>query len=339
MPCRQLFIELTKYHDETLYVLVKKYASPGDILLCSSKLAESPLVRDLDKLTLKMPRFWEYVGMLRRERVQVVYFNTIETPRAIAYYIIAFVFRIRLVCLLHNVDCFYKLNANQTVRKRFFRHVGGRFVNVTADNQLVLSRRIQSHLRQRNIDTEHLESTPLREFALRYANSHLPPLDPKARYAGAVGAIDFARRRYDPILDIDETILRAHNLRFLVIGDSTRANGPEFRAKVETLGRRNDFFFFDRYVRYEQLFACILRCDFLFALTAGGGYGQYKTAAVLSFGEALQKPVIFGHEEFELCDVDGQSVFASRDISEVVERAIALGDQHRSLGLSDRRQT
>ncbi len=127
------------------------------------------------------------------------------------------------------------------------------------------------------------------------------------------GKIEFSRRDYPELISIAKS-LQGVKIKFIILGDSLKADGPEFRRKADSEGVSGFFCFFEGYISYEVFFEEIQKCDVIMPLIhpAAFDYRKYlesKISASFNLAFSFKKPLLL-HASFSgIPEFNGRAFF------------------------------
>lgn len=119
----------------------------------------------------------------------------------------------------------------------------------------------------------------------------------KALRVGIPGSVERTRRDYDGLLQALKAKPPRRPVEFVVLGDSSRGQGPELKAQVKAAGLERLFLFFDGYLSASDMASTLASCDLLLPLLHPGmpQYGlfsKYKVSGTFNLAYGYGKPML-----------------------------------------------
>lgn len=281
---KKIFIECNNYHDEVLYGLIRAFGSQGDYVLINSGLNSSDLIEDLysDYNIIETSKVFSIIKLFFCNRGGEVFFNTLETPKAILLFFVCLLFRYRIDLVSHNFDAFVRQGIVSR-KKRIFRGLFGDLILSKSRKIYVLSESVikwSSSCENVHQDLikkiELLKCTGLRDFRSSNVTSN-------ERYRVVIGSVDYSKRNYDRIL----AHLKMYDGKVYVLGNINLLDGLDFLERVRKLGLEERFKFFDYRVSYCEMIDAILMSEGVLMSTNKTEYGSVKVSASEVFATAL----------------------------------------------------
>lgn len=317
-------IELNSYHGECLYPQLRFLKSGGyDVTLFCNESQEA-IVSSFD-VVADRTFFWNMKSFgnllkIRRylidNRVETVILNTIQGGRVLKFTLLPFPSWMKFVGTLHNIK---KLN--------------GSF------GQKLICRKVKRIY----LLAEYLKSSFARysDMSCVSYNSAYVPICNRGRvekkngeiWAVVPGSIEYKRRDYDFLLDVakqaDECV------KFILLGNARKGEGPMFLKKVEDAGLLDRFVTFDSFVSNELFQAYMEKADWLLPLirrrtSLVDDYMNYKVSGTFILAKAYNLPMLLDSVFADVEGFDFPSVYYA-DESKFAE----LVNQKATKGLSD----
>lgn len=138
-----------------------------------------------------------------------------------------------------------------------------KIITLKIKHYFVLADFIKSSLNQNNLKP----SIQIESFYPCYYEKpqKIPPINkaPYSIHIAIPGTIEQSRRDFFGLLDILEANPLNSNIKFVVLGNSRRGDGPKIKSCIKKLNLESNFIFFDAYVTAEQMYAHIQCCDMI----------------------------------------------------------------------------
>ncbi|MEQ5874341.1 hypothetical protein [Pseudoalteromonas sp. MEBiC 03485] len=285
-----IFFELNSYHDEVLYGLVGELGGEGDCVIVNPNLTQSDLIEDL-KSTYDVRLSKSFLHVLsilikNRRSSKNAIFNTLETPKALFYYVCCFFLGYNLSFVSHNFDTFLDFGGTVKLKKKIFRNIFGNFIIKSSYKIYVLSPGVKAWLLNdeyisRGCLVGKLELLSCKNL-LNFIADGLDFERKEQNYYVVVGSVDYSKRNYESIIDF----VKGKSVKVRILGDINRLNGIEFIEEVRALGIEDKFVFHDGRLSYKDMLTQAFYSKGILMSTNRGEYGKVKVSAseVFSLG-------------------------------------------------------
>lgn len=273
-------IELNPYHGECLYSQLRYLKSDAyDVTLFCDKSHEAT-ISSFD-IVADRSFFWNMKSFgnllkIRRylidNRVETVILNTIQGGRVLKFTLLPFPSWMKFVGTLHNIK---KLNGS----------FGQKLICRKIQRIYLLAEYLKdSFARYSKIPSVSYNSS----YVPKYNGTDVEKKDGEI-WAVVPGSIEYKRRDYIFLLDVakqaDECV------KFILLGNARKGEGPMFLKKVEEVGLLDRFVTFDSFVSNELFQSYMEKADWLLPLIRRGSlladdYMNYKVSGTFVLAKA-----------------------------------------------------
>lgn len=272
-------------------------------------LAPARLFKIASQLFFYVPLMrWLLLRHIRREQPDLVIFNTIEPERN--YRVFKGLRGIRRMGLVHNP---HKLMLEDSTDERMM------FV--------CLHRHIFQH---------YAKSRNLAAYLIPFF-SQFPPLpvhNEKQRILAVQGIVSWKRRDYGLLIRMAQRLKQQgdSHIRFDIIGNSLRKQGPKLRQAVQKAGLE-EYFIFHEYLSDEAFFGRIAAADYILPLIGPEQERYLRGKATASYAHAgtYNKPMILHRETAAAWDIPPAACIRYAGDDELVEKLGSLHKQDEEL--------
>ena len=279
-------IELNPYHGECLYAQLRFLKCSGyDVTLFCDKSQERS-VTSFD-VVADQSFFWDMKSFrniikirnfLVANRVETVILNTIQGGRVLKFMLLPFPSQMTFVGTLHNIR---KLK-DSFGQKLICRKIKGVYL-------------LAEYLKK---NFEKFSKIPCSCYSSAYVPAYGSEYVEKKEgevWAVVPGSIEYKRRDYDFLLDAAKS--SDDCVKFILLGNSKKGEGPLFLKKAEDEGILEKFVTFDSFVSNELFHSYMEKCDWLLPLIRGGSsladdYMNYKVSGTFILAKAYNKPML-----------------------------------------------
>ncbi len=280
-------IELYNMHHECLYSQLLYLRSSGYevSLVCDFRNANqtdrfSELTRQIryDDFR-KIKSLFRLRRFLIKEGFDTVIFNTAQSSRVARLLLLPFPRRISFIGTIHNL----------------------RKLTDSFDQRIIFRKIKRFYLLAEYLLPTFISLSGKRDLrAQPYSSSIFPPvkLQTLEKTTGECwivvpGSIEYKRRDYEFLLDLAGNSALSPSVRFVLLGNATRSEGPSFIQKVKDLKLSEHFVWFEDFVPEETFQAYIQVADYLLPLIHGEkaleDYSLYKVSGTFVLAEAFGK--------------------------------------------------
>jgi hypothetical protein len=323
----KLFIEVYSYHMETMYPLVVKDASEGDLLLFNSRTNGVEMLDEFKqtKLDFSFKRIWR---LLRNNDVTHIYINTISL-NLYARTFQGWSKALKILCLpllkilkpnvqfigvLHEADQYCDVDVETNLRHRLFKNLVGRHLLKLFQKIYVLAPEVQQYLFKFGLKTELLSTKPLKNLVAMKQNVNSE--DSRQRIVW-IGSVDLMRRNWKPLLKLKKTGL--NNIVFDMVCDINVSDGKQLRQFVDDNGLSEHFVFRTYRPDDSELYEAVQKADYVACFYSHSGYGRYKTSGARHTALAFDKKTIVFDGVFKYIDRHGETRLEHSEINSFIK--------------------
>lgn len=290
----KLFVEKNRFHEETLYPMVKYFSeSSDDRMFFHEPSFGGQLVADLDIKKEEYSFLGVFKVLLSRARPKEIYFNTFESLDLFVLAVVAWILHVRIIVLAHNVELFYRCEGSSrhsfTSRKiKWYSPVGRSFLVKIVNEFLVLSQSVKSSIIGGDSSKVSVFST---RNLCEYPRETLEgfELNGEGLNFGVIGDILYRKRNYEMLTKIPAEFYKEHAIKVFFLGNVTQLDGPDFLDKNEDA--TNWGVFYERHLSYAELFYGVRKSDGMLSLKVSGKYVG-KVSATDHIAEAFGIPCL-----------------------------------------------
>ncbi len=256
MEKKAALIEFNTWHSECLYPQLLFLQSAGyEVTLFCDERQQKNITDIASKASsvvyFDMKKFKSLLKVRRiilNQHINIVILNTAQGNKAIKFTLLPFPNRIKFFGTIHNLG---KLN--------------------TSLGQSLICRRVHNLF----ILADYLKySAPTDKYNIQpYSPCYLPDYlevnidKPKGQiWAVVPGSVEYKRRDYDYLLKMAQNPEFPTNVRIVILGNSSKGEGPLFTEKINQLGLAEKFVTFNQFVSNDIFYAYIRKADYLLAL-------------------------------------------------------------------------
>lgn len=137
-------------------------------------------------------------------------------------------------------------------------------------------------------------------------------------WAVVPGSVERKRRDYDFLLRIAQTPDFPTNVRIIILGNSSRGEGPQFAEQVRQLGLSDKFLIFNKFISNDTFYSYIRKADYLLALinpdsSFANDYMRLKLSGTFILSKAVGRNLLIHSMFASLKDFTYPSVFYDND--------------------------
>jgi hypothetical protein len=174
---------------------------------------------------------------------------------------------------------------------------------VSSTGQKIISKKIKSYY----VLADYMEHSfpQIKGIKQQHINCAYNPSFPKRKLNKASneiwvtipGSIEYKRRDYDFLLTLIEHKEKTQNIKFILLGNSSRFEGPLFIDKIKENGVENNFIWFESFVPNDLFYNYMIQSDFLLPLIhpstpSANDYLKYKVSGTFIQSQAYSKLMI-----------------------------------------------
>lgn len=254
---RVAFIDFYTYHTECIYPQLKYMQDSGYTVDLYHDVRTASRMKPFQALTSnivafdfkKLTSFWKLRQAIARGNYDRVVFNTASGSAMLKFALMPLPRKPKYVGTIHNLS---KLT--------------------TSFGQKLITRKLKHYF---VLDKYLLKFAPQKEGL--FFSSFSPAIKAPGSYKETVekpenefwltipGSIEYKRRDYDSLLKVANFNFEK-NVRFILLGNSQKGDGPDFLARIEAAGVADKFITFDGFVPDEVFNAYIKQTDALLTL-------------------------------------------------------------------------
>jgi len=308
-----ILIEMNNYHDEVLYSAASSLIESGEYnisIITTMFNAENLLIKELkniininilDNLDNRNNKFINYLKILKiikMNKPDLLVFNTLEDTK-LSLFAIIFLSKYKIIRVLHNVKRI-KFNLNFKNNAKMLTELVLR--NIIRKN-IVLNYEVYKYSLENNlINRNKLDYSYFIDY---YFNNiieyieNIPEVIKKEKnkiYIGIQGNIEFKRRNYNILLSLLDICNKQErdNIRFILIGDCSKGDGPNYLNIIKEKGYSSNFIIYKYFLKYENYFKILMQCDFLMNLIDNSTkeYNETKLTSTENMSYIFKKYVI-----------------------------------------------
>lgn len=257
----------------------------------------------------KMGSLWNLRKFIVKSEYSHLIFNTAQGNKMLKFAIFPLPRKIKTFGILHNVN---KIKTSK----------GQKFICKKISSFFVLANYMKTHLHGnkglRSQQINLIYHPPIKDIP----NIHK---EKNTCWIGIPGTIEFKRRDYNFLLKLTSTESFPDNCKFVLLGNSTKQEGPDFIQRIKKLGIENYFIWFDDYVPDGLFHAYMEKMDYLLPLIhpstqSAYDYLKYKVSGTFIQAKAYSKPLIC-HQIFNKNDFDFPAIYykTTEDIFSIIE--------------------
>lgn len=255
MKTKVALIELFNYHSEVLYSHIKflKDANTEIIVFVdeSSRKAMSDLGLNVDTYFFDFNKFSSLLALrtfIIKNNFDKVIVNTLQGSRALKFSILPFPKRIKFVGVLHNTSKLETSFGQKIISKcinRFF--LLAKYVSVPENVSA-------------NIEVSYFNPC----YFANYENRELSKGD--EIWMTIPGGVSLRKKDFDFLIKLAQHPMLKENVRFVLLGNIKRDNGPELYEKLKEKNLLDRFKIFDSFIPNELFHSYIQQSDYLMPL-------------------------------------------------------------------------
>lgn len=283
---RTAIVEFNTWHGECLTPQIAYLKANGDdvTLICPKKTTTAIAPRVLDGVELvtcdekkSVANVWRVWRTLWRGGFDAIVLNTAQGSECLKLSLLPKPRNTAIVGTIHNL-------------KKLTSSTGQRLVNRMLDGILVIAPYLIPHVPQIGKPTGYyspLKGAPLASTPLEKGTD---------TWLVVPGSIEFKRRNFKTLIDI-ATATRGLPIKYVILGNSTKADGPELKRMVSDAGLDEAFVFFDGFVDAVTFDAYVSAADYLLPLIDdklpnGADYLTRKTSGTFSLSARFGKTML-----------------------------------------------
>lgn len=278
-------VEFNTWHGECLTPQIAYLKAHGDdiTLICPRRTTSAIDKSVLDGIDITlcpekkgMANVWHVWRILWRGGFDAIILNTAQGSECLKLCLLPKPRRSVIVGTIHNL-------------KKLTHSFGQRHVVRRLDGILVIAPYLVPHIPPTGIPTAYYSPLP--------AATATSQIDKGGdRWIVVPGNVEFKRRNYGSLIDIAKAA-KGRAVKFIVLGNSQKAEGPEFRKTVCEAGLDEIFIFFDSFVDSETFDAHVVAADYLLPLIddklpSGADYLTNKTSGTFSLSARFGKTML-----------------------------------------------
>jgi len=309
-----LFLEFGESHSEVFYSYFKALEGSYELHLCLNEKLQPHLPKKQFHQSVtyfsqqgrlkRLQAVWSALKCIRKIDPDLILINTAQS-KVVRLFCTLYWGRARLVGIHHNPQALLSSSTQKLINLRIKKY-------------FVLADFICKNLLEK-ISTQ----ISLQTFYSVYFETaqEAPPSEPLFVIPGTV---EQDRRDYWGFVDWlaqNKHELRP-DIRFAIVGNSRRGDGPELKARVQAAGLENHFIFFDQFVSNEVLFDYLKRASGIIGLIHPGlrwfkEYRLYKISGAYNLAYGFKLPLLM-HEDFSN-EAEFKDIMVSYNKSNLVE--------------------
>lgn len=283
-----IIIELNNYHTECIYaqaLYLKKSGFSVEVICSLNAFKHIEYLRDICPVkSYDFSKAWSYIKLwwyLLRQKNSLTVLNTAQGSKVLKLLTLPTFRKIKFYGIIHNLK---KLE--------------------TSIGQKLISGKILQYL----VIADYLKESPIAiKKGIQSINTSVFPnsdsyIDITKRediWITIPGNIELKRRDYHWIIDVCTKNKLPNNIKFILLGNASKADGKEIIDRIKTEHIENQFIWFDKFVNQNVFNDYIKKTDYLLPLLHENRseYLIYKTSGTFSLSEAFSKPMIL-HSNF-----------------------------------------
>lgn len=292
---RVVLIELFNYHSECLFSQVSFLKdAKADVTLVINKKLEN-IVNELnlgvDLITYDFKRIRSLLKLrsfILKNKTEVVILNTIQGSTALKFSLLPFPKQIKILGILHDTSKLETSLGQKIISSRFNRfYTLGKYVQVLK-------------VKKEKYKTTFFNPCYFSDYKIENLNKG------NNIWITIPGSISFKRRSYDVMIDLAKNRGLAENVKFILLGNIKKEDGPQFLDKIVREGLEHRFIVFDQFIPGRLFFSYLSQSDYLLPLIhpetpAAKQYTRNKISGIFPLSQALGKTMLC-HKMFAMVE-------------------------------------
>lgn len=309
-------IECYPYHTELLYSQVLFLKSSGFDFSLVSDIRNKEKLKDFDvDLILfdfkKLKSLWLFRKYILKSHFSHLIFNTAQGNIILKLMLLPFPSKIKFLGTLHNVN---------KIRTSF----GQKIISKKIKNYFVLADYMKNNFpKEKKLKCEQVN------FAYFYEDKQIEiDKEKDSVWIAIPGSIEYKRREYEFLIDLTLKDNFPKNVKFVLLGDATKCQGPMFIDKIKEKGVEDHFIWFENFIPENVFNFYMEKVDFLLPLIhpttlCASDYLQYKISGTFLQAKAHSKYLLC-HEIFNRKDFNFPSLFyeTPEDLIKLLDKPI-----------------
>ena len=283
---RVVLIELFNYHSECLFSQVSFWKDAKvDVTLVVNKKLEN-IVNELnlgvDLITYdfkKIRSLLKLRSFILKNKTDVVILNTIQGSTALKFSFLPFPKQIKILGILHDTSKLQTSLGQKIIATRFNRfYTLGKYVQVIK-------------AKREKYNTTYFNPCYFSDYKIEDVNKGDNTL------ITIPGSISFKRRSYDVMIELAKNRGLAENVKFVLLGNIKKEDGPQFLDIIVREGLEHRFIVFDQFIPGSLFYSYLSQSDYLLPLIhpetpAAKQYTKNKISGIFPLSQAFGKTML-----------------------------------------------
>lgn len=255
---KAILIELNPWHGECLFqqLLYLTGAHYEVTLICNERLrSQITSSIKLQGITShfydfkKLSQVWRCYRFICNSKINTVIFNTAQGSRTLRFLLFPFPSRIHFFGTIHNI-------------KKLTHSLGQKIISLKVHHYYLLADYLSLYFPK----SSKLKCQPV-NFCTHpdFPIVQVPQKDGDI-YVTVAGNIEYKRRDYDSLIQFVKTEKEPSHIKFIILGDIDKKDGPDFLQTLNCEGITDRFIFFHGFVKDELFHSYLLKSDYLLPL-------------------------------------------------------------------------
>ncbi|MBE6321584.1 MAG: glycosyltransferase [Bacteroidales bacterium] len=281
-------VELYTWHIERLYDQIK-FLSDSDVDFClitnernreKTKQFES-VIRVIYVKAENIKDMFSVKHLIINQNIDVLILNTASGSKILQLMLLGFPKRIRIVGILHNL-------------RKLTDSLGQKIIGRKIYGYYLLADYLKTSL-PKGIKQKVIAYAPsLSNYVSINYNIKKPIGD---KWLVIPGTVEYKRRDYEMLIRLASNSQLSQGVKFILLGNINRGEGPLFADKIHQLGLEQHFILFESFVPDNVFNAYMSECDYLFPLieqgsTAFEDYTKYKVSGTFLLSDIFDKEML-----------------------------------------------